>query len=485
MLLSKLFKNAPDIEIEALNIDSRKACKNSIFFCVKGLKTDGHNYIEQAIKNGAIVIVHSDPIENRVNATYIKVNDVVMVLNACANIFYGRPSSILKTYGVTGTNGKTTVTSLIKQYKDAKGACGYIGTLGTIFKDKRYDTYLTTPNVIDLNKHLNMMVEDGCDSCAIEVSSIGIDQRRIEGINFDIAVFTNFTHDHLDYHGSMNEYFLCKKKFFDDLTENSIAITNIDDEVGLSMIADCKCKIISYGKSSRADYMISDIQLTAYGTKFNLTYGDKIHIVNTALAAEFNVYNLVATIAALHESGEDLAEIIEFCPLFKAVEGRMHQIIEGQDYNVFVDFAHTPDGIEKVFMYAKSITTKQNKIIGVFGSAGKRDVAKRKIFGELADKYLDGVILTADDPRDESVVEICEEIRGGIKNINATIIEDRATAIEMAIDMMCAGDTLLILGKGDEKFIYGPTEKIYYDGDDVVAENAIKKTMEEYENEEF
>ena len=480
MLLNKLFKRAPKIEIEALSTDSRKTAPNSVFFALKGLRYNGHQFIAQAIKNGAVAIVYSEDIKREKGIYYHRCEDVAKALCETANIFYDDPSKKMQVYGVTGTNGKTSVCSLIQQLVETKERCGYIGTLGVKIDGETYDTLLTTPGVVELNKYLSIMREKDIHNVAIEVSSIGLDQHRVDAIDFDVAIFTNLTHDHLDYHGNVNDYFKAKKRFFDILKPEAIAITNIDDPKGREIIADTPARVITFGKDDLADYRIENVVLKSDRTSFNLAHEGKVYKVATNLIAEFNVYNLSSAIITLLEKGYDFEQIAEKCKYIKGIEGRMHQIKCGQKFNCIVDFAHTPDGLEKIFQYARKITAN-GRIIGVFGSAGKRDVIKRHTFGQLADEYLDMLIITEDDPRDEKPEEIAKEIKSGIHNINSLIVTNRANAIEMAVDLMEDDDTLLILGKGDERFIYREFGKEYYDGDDVIVTEAIKKYLEERE----
>lgn len=482
MLLNEIFEKAPAITVRHLAVDSRMPNEDGIFFCVKGFKNDGHNHVKQAIDNGAKVIIYHDEIDTSANAIYIRVEDVTNVLNQVAKRFYGDPTKDMLVYGVTGTNGKTTIASVLKQLTGTKYNSGYIGTIGIIYKDKNLMPSLTTPTILENNRYLSDMAKEGINACAIEVSSIGIEQKRTDSIDFNVGIYTNLTHDHLDYHSNMEEYRKAKKRFFDILKSDAIAITNIDDQYGLSMVEDCRANVYTYGTSEDADYRAVDIKLDAVKSSFVLKYRGRSLMINTNLVAMFNVYNLLAVLAALDLTGFDLNEIAPLLTDIKPIAGRMHRIDEGQKYNVIVDFAHTPDGLEKVFEYAKAITPSENKIITLFGSAGRRDVIKRKIFGQLADKYCDMIILTEDDPRDESPMDIAKQIAEGIKDTQYIIIESREDAIITAIDLLNNRDTLLILGKGDEKFIYKNFGREPYKGDDVIARNAIKKRMEE-ENE--
>ena len=476
MKLSELFENVPDIEIRGLMADSRTKRPDSIFFCVKGMMSDGHRFVDQAIANGAKVIVHSESLENKQEGiVYIRVNNVIRAFNQVADAFYGYPSHALYMYGITGTNGKSSTACIIRDILNPYKKTGYVGTISIEYGNVKLPPLLTTPNIDDLHGILHEMRDAGMEACSLEASSIGIEQGRVDAIDFDVAIFTNLTHDHLDYHGTMDKYFKAKKRLFDRLKKEAIAITNIDDPYGEKIVADCPCRIVTYSLTKKADYQVVKYQLLKDRTKFTLRVRGKDYELETNLVAKFNIYNLVSAIAALHESGmaiEDMAE--EVCHL-KQIEGRMERIDEGQPFNIIVDFAHTPDGIEQIARYASAITPKGKRIIAVTGSAGKRDTEKRVTFGEILDKYADMIILTEDDPRDENPVEIAEEIASGIKKTNYIIVEDRYDAIRQAVELADTDDTIILLGKGDEKFIYREFGREPYEGDDTIAREVVHK----------
>lgn len=476
MKLSELFKGAPDIEIQNLMTDSRKRKKDSIFFCIKGMMNDGHRYIPQAIKNGAICVVYSDELPSKEeHITYVRVKDVTKVLNQVANYFYDFPSKKMVVFGVTGTNGKSSVSMMIHDILNRYVPTGYIGTISIEYGEIKMPPLLTTPEIIDIHAVLSDMVNASMEACALEVSSIGLEQHRVDGVSFDVAIFTNLTHDHLDYHGTMENYFLAKKKFFDNLSKEAIAITNVDKEYGLEIVEDTKAQVITYGIHHDADYKAENIHVLKNGTTFTLKTAAESIQISTNLVAEFNIYNLLATIAALHSKGVPLEKLAIQASQVKQIEGRMERIDAGQPFNVIVDFAHTPDGVEQVMNYATKITPKESRIIAVFGSAGKRDVKKRPIFGQLADKYCDMIILTEDDPRNESITTINKEIASGITHTNYIVVERRYDAIRQAVEMANENDTILLLGKGDENFLYREFGRENYMGDHKVAYEVIRK----------
>ncbi|WP_281521468.1 UDP-N-acetylmuramoyl-L-alanyl-D-glutamate--2,6-diaminopimelate ligase [Dubosiella newyorkensis] len=477
MRLSKLFKNAPTVNVSGLCFDSRKVKPDNVYFCLPGLTFDGHDFIDDAIKNGAICIVHSREIEKKQNGViYIKVSDVNAAMNQCARLYYGRPSDKMTMFGITGTNGKSTIANIIRSIMNEVEPCGYIGTIAIEYGDVKLMPDLTTPDALFLQSKLADMVNAGIKACALEVSSHGLSQGRVDGINFNVAVFTNFTYDHLDFHGTLENYFDAKCILFKDrVRSDGVSILNIDDKKFEALKSISKARVISYGIDHEADYRAINIQMDSNSTHFDLVYQGKAYSVMTNLVATYNIYNLLAAIAALHESGVSMDTILSACSHLPQVEGRLEQIKEGQSFNVIVDFAHTPDGMEKMMQFGRMITPENSDLIAVFGSAGKRDVAKRKVFGELADKYCDYVILTEDDPRDEDPKEIADMIKEGIKNTANIYIEDRYEAIRQAIENAKESDTILLLGKGDEAFIYREEGRAPWIGDDKAARECIQK----------
>lgn len=477
MKLNKLFEGAPDLEIDTLSIDSRKKTKNGLFFCLEGLQTDGHLYVEQAIKNGAVAICYNKEIANKNGAVFIKVNNVNKTLGRVASAFFDNPSKKISLIGTTGTHGKSSVSSIVKDLIDIGGNCGYIGALGITYNDINIKQSLSTPSVIELNYYFNEMINNGCVACSMEVSSIGIDQKRIEGLDFDVAAFTNFSENHTDYHASINDYFLAKKKFFDDLKTESLAVVNADDAYAGKIVEDCKANIVTYGIDNSADYMAYDIKLLPNETSFTLNARGRVYRIITNLVAKFNVYNVLCALAIVNEAGYDVEQLTKKLQHLRQIEGRLERLDLGQNFNCFIDFTHSITGLKYVFEFAKAITPKDSRIIAVFGCVGRRDTNKRQLIGELADNYSDLIILTEDDPKDENVFEIINDIEAGITSKNHLIIEDRKEAINMAVSMMNAHDTLLILGKGNECFIERKNGRDEYDGDVEIAKDAIRDLL--------
>ena len=484
MLLNKLIDKAPKIKIENLFTDSRLKVDRGMFFCIKGMINDGHRFVSEAIANGAVCIVHSDDLEDYVDdIVYIKVVDVQDILVKVADKFYDHVSSKLKLFGVTGTNGKTSIAITIKSILNKYLTCGYIGTMGIEYNNIHMSTGKTTPDILYMSKTLSDMDKDNVKAVTIEVSSHGLDQRRIDGIEFDYAIFTNLTHEHLDYHGTMENYFEAKARLFTELDSSKCAIINIDDDYGKRLVHMTDARVVTYGIDNPATYQALDIKLDSKNTSFTLRHANEDYAISTNLVAKFNIYNLLAIIAALYESGLEMAAIIESVKRIEQIEGRVEIVDEGQAFDVIVDYAHTPDGFMKIYEYAKAITKKDNKIITVFGSAGKRDTKKRPKLGKISHDYCDIIILTEEDSRSESVIDICREIASEIED-RYVIIENRYDAIRQAIEMANTNDTILILGKGDEDYLAREFGNDPWMGDDKAARDILRKYNNQEENDE-
>ena len=476
MKLSKMIPNTPDIEIKTLFTDSREKVKSGMFFCIKGMMNDGHKFVDDAIMNGAICIVHSDSLKEYHNhIIYLQVDNVLKTLNIVTDIFYDHPSEKMTVYGITGTNGKSSIALTLKNLIDHFEPCGYMGTIAVEYGGMKLSPSLTTPDIIELHETLNEMVKADMKSVAMEVSSHGLEQGRIDAVAFDVAIFTNLTHDHLDFHGTMENYYHAKRKLFQLLTDDGLAIINADDDYGRRLISETEAKVVTYGIENPATYMASDIELFPECSTFTLECYEFKYQVKTNLVAKFNIYNLLAVLAAMHKKGYPLEEIIPLLENIKQIDGRMERIDEGQPFLVIVDYAHTPDGFEQIYEYAKSITPENKKIISVFGSAGKRDLKKRPVLGEISNRYSDMIVLTEEDPRGEDVTQICEEIGKGITTTNYIIIEDRYAAIRQAIEIANTDDTVLVLAKGDETYLSRAFGKEEWMGDDNAARDILHR----------
>lgn len=468
-----------NLNIENIMVDSRIKANNSIFFCIEGLTVDGHKFIDNAISNGAIAIVHSKILENKIeNITYIKVDDTTKALNDFANYFYDEPSHNMKIYGVTGTNGKTTTSYITYDLLNKLNTkAGYIGTLGYEYERVMHDQYFTTPNINDLHCMLKQMADADCKACAIEVSSQGLDLHRTDSLDVDAAAYTNLTHDHLDYHKNYENYFNAKARLFENIKKDGVACINIDDEYGKRMIERCNCRVVTYGIDNDADYKVNNLKLYEYGSEFDLVYRKDTYHIKTNMVAKFNILNLMASVSSLVETGYKLVDIIPLLNDITYVPGRCMHINEGQNFNVIVDYAHTPDGFVKILDYAKTITPKDKKMLVVFGLRGSGDVEKRPECGKIVDEICDEIFLTCDDNHFEDINSILDGIQSGIKKHSPYRYEFRDQAIDAAINKCNDGDTLCILSKGIETFYKVNDSKIPYEGDDKVARRVLRNIL--------
>lgn len=475
--------DCPAIEIKNIMYDSRDKKPTSIFFCLQGITNDGHSFITQAIDNGAIAIVHSREIRRKKEGiVYIHENDLDNAFANAVNRFFGNPSSKLKLIGITGTNGKTTIGSLIFQLLNFQYKTGYIGTLGTKTPDFQLEPNLTTQDLVTNQQILARMVADRVNFCAFEVSSQGIELGRVNQLSFDCCIFTNLTQDHLDFHLNMESYYQAKKQLFLQLTTNGFSIINIDDPYGLRLSQEISKKNITVSmKLSTADVYIHDVIQDKNETSFSITTEGKSFSFITNLIGQYNVFNLVQAMIVCHEYGLLFDGMIESIKHIDIIEGRIERVENDLDLEIFVDFAHTPDGFEKIMSFAKEIVHENGRIIAVFGAPGKRDKSKRSQMGLVADKYCDLIILTEDDPRDEQVSDISNQIASMIYTHPYVKIDSRVEAIRNAISIAKPNDIVLILGKGPERNMYRH-KKEAYDGDlQVIIDCINKRKEEEYE----
>lgn len=472
-----------DIVIGYLSEDSRDIKPNTLFFCLKGATFDAHKVVADVIAKGATVIVHTDELDSKQEGIiYYKSKDIKADMALVATRYYNEPSHKMNLIGITGTNGKTTIAWLLYYLLNKLSKAGYIGTNGIIYNNQEYHNLFTTPKAIELNYHLAQMVEQDVKYCALEVSSHALAQERTAQLLFKYAIMTNLTFEHVNFHGSMANYQEAKRLLFEQIDNNAYAILNSDDSTCADYQRHTKAKVISYGIMNDADVKASNIQLSKDKTSFDLKFFDQEYSITTNLIAQFNVYNLIAALIVLKLEGYELETIIPYLSAIEYPQGRMEHIDYGQDFDVIVDFAHTPDGLEKVFEYAKAIA--KGDIIAVFGSAGgNRDHEKRPVFGKIAARYAKKVILTQDDNREEDVMKINKEIAAGISGVEVIFDEDRLTSVENVIRNAKKDDMIVILGKGNDTYNVGARDiLIPYEGD----VNIVKRILEErgYQNEE-
>ncbi|MBP7272850.1 MAG: UDP-N-acetylmuramoyl-L-alanyl-D-glutamate--2,6-diaminopimelate ligase [Saprospiraceae bacterium] len=442
------------VEVGNIAFDSRKVTIQSLFVAVKGISVDGHNYINSAIEKGAVaVICETLPTTILPQITYLKVDNTAKALGQVACNFYKNPSQKLKLVGITGTNGKTTTATLLYQLFSALGnRTGLISTVENKIGNLVLPAEFTTPDALAINELLAEMVDNQCEYVFMEVSSHAIHQHRIEGLHFTGGVFTNLSHDHLDYHKTFDEYIEAKKIFFDGLPKTAFAITNIDDRNGKVMVQNTKANIITYSLRTLADYKAKVIENSLSGLHINLAGYD----FYSRLIGEFNVYNLLAVFAVAINLGTPEIETLAALSNLSGAEGRFDYIQDAKrNITAIVDFAHSPDALEKVLQTINKLKNAENKIITVVGCGGDRDKLKRPQMAKTACRYSNHVILTSDNPRSEQPEAIISDMEQGVLNEDkpkTIAITDRKTAIHTACKIAQIGDIVLVAGKGHEKY---------------------------------
>ena len=446
-------KGSTDVAINKLEFDSRKIEANDVFIAIRGTISDGHDFIEKAISLGAIAIVcDALPEKLEVGITYVQVLDTNKALAFMAANYFGNPSQDLKLVGITGTNGKTTIASLLFQlFKKAGFKVGLISTVKIMVDEIEYKATHTTPDSITINHYLAEMIELGVDYCFMEVSSHGIHQKRTEALHFVGGVFTNLSHDHLDYHATFAEYRDVKKSFFDNLPKTAFSITNIDDKNGAVMFQNTVSKKLTYALKSYADFRAQILENQLSGLLLKINDNE----VWVKLIGTFNAYNLLAIYGTATELGIDSLEALRLLSELESVSGRFQFIVSENNVTAIVDYAHTPDALENVLKTINDIRTKNEQLITVVGCGGNRDKAKRPIMASIASELSDKVILTSDNPRNEDADTIINEMEKGIaahhyKKVLA--ITDRKQAIKTACQLAQPKDIILIAGKGHETY---------------------------------
>lgn len=479
MIITELVNRIPVLEIHGDNsreitelvIDSRKVTEASLYVAMRGTVVDGHSFITSAIEKGAAAVVCEELPETLAeNVTYILVKDSSKALGHLASNYYGNPSQKLKLIGVTGTNGKTSVSTLLFDvFKNLGYPTALLSTVEIRIGEEIIPATHTTPDVITINRILAEAVEKGCEFAFMEVSSHGIAQNRIEGLHFKIAGFTNLTHDHLDYHKTFEEYLKTKKRFFDELEDTAIAITNVDDKNGNVMLQNTKAKKKSYALKTMADYHGKLLEVDFNGMLLNFN-GKEFW---TTLTGKFNVYNLLLVFGIAAELGFEQDEILQAISKLKRVSGRFETFKSDGGIFFIVDYAHTPDALENILDSINDIRTKNERLITVFGCGGDRDHSKRPEMGNIATKKSTLAIITSDNPRTEDPTQIIKEIEAGVEPQNFskyTSIPDRKEAIKMAIKFAEPKDIVLVAGKGHETYQEINGVKHHFDDKEVINE---------------
>jgi UDP-N-acetylmuramoyl-L-alanyl-D-glutamate--2,6-diaminopimelate ligase len=468
-------KGPTDIAINKIEFDSRKIELNDVFVAIRGSLSDGHTFIDKALELGASAIICETFPERIVNGvTYIQVKSSNEALAFLSANFYNNPSQKLRLVGVTGTNGKTTIASLLYQlFKNAGFKVGLLSTVTILVDETEYKATHTTPDSLTINHFLNEMVETGCEFCFMEVSSHGVHQKRTEALHFEGGIFTNLSHDHLDYHNTFAEYRDVKKSFFDHLPKSAFAIVNVDDKNGAVMVQNTKAKKVTYALKSYADYraQILENQFTGLLLKVNN------HELWTKLIGSFNAYNLLAIFATAIELGLEEQEALRLVSALESVSGRFQYIVSESKITAIVDYAHTPDALENVLKTIENIRTRNEQLITIVGCGGDRDKTKRPIMAKIASELSDKVIFTSDNPRTENPETIIEEMEKGVEpqNFKKTLsIIDRKQAIKTACQLANSGDIILIAGKGHET--YQEINGVRHDFDDM---KIVKEILEQ------
>ena len=459
-------KGSMDVAINKMDFDSRNIEANDVFVAIRGTISNGHDYIEKAISLGAVAVVCDKLPEILANGiTYIKVKDTNNALAFMAANYFGNPSQNLKLVGITGTNGKTTIASLLYQlFKKAGFKVGLLSTVKIMVDEMEYKTSHTTPDSITINYYLKEMLASSVEYCFMEVSSHGIHQKRTEGLHFVGGIFTNLSHDHLDYHLTFAEYRDVKKSFFDNLPKTAFVLSNIDDKNGQVMLQNTAAKKLTYALKSYADYkaQILENQLSGLLLKIN---GNEVWV---KLIGTFNAYNLLAIYGTAVQLGLESLEVLRLLSDLESVSGRFQFIVSKANITAIVDYAHTPDALENVLKTINDIRTKNEQLITVVGCGGNRDKAKRPIMASIATELSDKVILTSDNPRNEDPEVIINEMEQGVaaQNFKKSLsIIDRKQAIKTACQLAQPNDIILIAGKGHET--YQEVQGVRHDFDDM------------------
>ncbi|MEH7882870.1 UDP-N-acetylmuramoyl-L-alanyl-D-glutamate--2,6-diaminopimelate ligase [Bacillus sp. JJ1609] len=464
-------------EIISIENDNRKVTPGSLFICVKGYTVDGHDFADSAVKNGASAVLAER--ELPLNVPVIVVKDTMRAMAVLADAFYGQPSHKLHLIGITGTNGKTTTSHIIEKiFTDAEQKTGLIGTMYTKIGDQIFEVKNTTPESLTLQKTFKKMVDEQVKTAVMEVSSHALVYGRVHGTDYNVAVFTNLTQDHLDYHKTMEEYRKAKGLLFSQLgnafnhADPKFAILNSDDPTSEEFAMLTSAHILTYGIDNHADLQATNISMTASGTSFDLVSPFGIRRVNIQLIGKFSIYNVLASIGAALVSGLPLEHIISSVESVKGVSGRFEVVDAGQDFSVIVDYSHTPDSLENVLKTVQQFA--QKRVFCVVGCGGDRDRTKRPLMAKIACEYATDAIFTSDNPRSENPAQIIKDMEEGVKGEVYNVIIDRKEAIQHAVSKASAGDVILIAGKGHETYQQIGDQTIEFD-DRIVAREAIEE----------
>ncbi len=475
MFLNELFEKAEHVEITGLATDNRRVKTGDLFVCIKGYTVDGHKFASMAEKAGAAAIVCEQLIEG-ITIPQVVVKSTQAELPRLAHEIYHRPSESLDLFAITGTNGKTTTAYILEHLlQPFEGEIGYIGTNGIRYAEVVEEAKNTTPDAHALQQLFARMKSHDVKQVAIEVSSHALELHRVDYCEFKSAIFTNLTPEHLDFHPTMEDYFEAKFKLFTMLKPDGYAIVNLDDEYGPQLVSRIgHPRVYTYGVEGSADFNATNVVMNTAGTAFTLHYPEGVIEVQSPLLGQFNVYNVLGAMAAVYAAGLPMQQIVKTLATLSCVDGRMELINEGQDFTVIVDYAHTPDGVEKVLQFVTDI--KQNEVDVVIGCPGDRDRTKRPVIAKLSVDYADKVIFTTDDPHSEQPEDILDEMTSSLEASEYDVVLDRKTAIAKAINRAKKGDIVLIAGRGHQRWQYWSSGNIELD-DREIAKELLKKRL--------
>ena len=480
---ASIVEGSGSIDVSNICCDSRKVTSGSMFVAVKGFASDGHDYIPMALGKGARVIVYEDQSrldklelhpEQTEGAVFVKTDSSRHSLAVMAANFYDNPSEKLTLVGITGTNGKTTTVTLLHRMFTSMGySCGLLSTIANYVGTKGTEAVNTTSDPLTINSLLNEMVKAGCEYCFMEVSSIGVEQERIAGLKYKAAIFSNLTHDHLDYHKTFAEYLRCKKLYFDNLDKDAVAIVNSDDRNGLVMVQNTAARVVTYSCRSMADHTCKVIEQSFDGMLLRIDSREAW----TCLIGKHNAYNLLALYSTAVELGASPEEVLVAISSLRPAPGRLENMKGPKDISVIIDYAHTPDALENVLKTLREIAPDR-PLICLFGCGGDRDRTKRPEMGAIAQKYADRIVVTSDNSRSEKTSDIMADIKAGMDlsgRAKSLFIEDREEAIRTAVMIAGPGTTILLAGKGHETYQIIGAEKKHFDEKEIIEE--IFKTL--------